>query len=144
MARSFGLLRLSLLASLLLAGAAVQSAGNELAGTYRVKQVTDLGSEVRVTLHIRLINNTSQNLVVTDLALRDLRRSGKAEAVPVGTSLQPREGATVEQEFVISRAEYERWSKGVRPALEVRLQPAGGREVRRAVYLARLDAGRRP
>jgi len=144
MAHPSGLLRLSLLVSLLLAGAALQAAGTELAGTYRVEQVTDLGSEVRVTLHIRLVNNTTQDLAVVEISLRDLHQSGERAAVPAVTRLQPREGTTVEHEFVVSRAEYERWSKGVRPALEVRLQSAGGREVRRAVYLTRVEAGRKP
>jgi len=144
MARSFGVLRVFLLVSFLLAGAAIQAAGNELAGTYRVEQVTDLGSAMRVTLHIHLVNNTFQDLTVTQVSLRDLRQQGKAEAVAWGTRLQPREGTTVEHDFVISRAEYESWGKGVRPRVQVGFQPAGGREVLRTIQLMPLAARRQP
>jgi hypothetical protein len=119
----------------LLVGVAVVAAGTELVGTYRVEQVTDLGPHVRVTLHIRLINNSPQELSISRIALRDMHQRGKAAETSAWARLQPREIATVEQEFVISRAEYERWSKGARPMLQVALQPEGGREVMRTIAL---------
>lgn len=127
-----------------LAGAPVQAPGNELAGTYRVEKLDDLGSELRVTLHIRLINNTAQDLGVNDFALRDLHQRARLAAIPARIRLQPREGTTLEHDFVVSRVEYESWNHRVRPTLEVRVQPAGGREVRRSIQLVRLNARRKP
>ncbi len=121
-----------------------QVPGNELVGTYRVEQVIDLGSEVRVTLHIRLINNTNQDLGIIDFALRDLRPSARPVIISAGTRLQAREGTTVEHEFAVSRTEYESWSRSAHPTLEVRLLPSDGRELRRTIQLMRLDARSKP
>ena len=136
------LLALALCLSLTAATAA-RAAGNEVTGSYRVEQVTDLGPQVRVTLHIRLLNNSLQELSITRIAFRDMHRGGKPAESSAWARLQPREGATVEQQFVVPRAEYQRWSKGTRPMLQVAFQPAGGREVMRTIQLRRLPA-RRP
>lgn len=144
MARFFRLLKLILVFTLFWAIGVACAEGNEVVGTYRVEQVTDLGSEVRLTLHIRLVNNSPQDLVLTQVSLRDLRAREKPVAVAAWARLRPREGTTVEHDFVISRAEYQSWSKGVRPTLLVGLQPGGSREVVRIVQLIPLRARRQP
>ncbi len=129
---------------LLLVGATtVEANGYEVAGFYRVEQVTDLGPQVRVSLYIRLLNNTSQNVSITRLSLHDAHAQGRPSPVPGWTTLQPRQVTTVEKEFVISRSEYQSWSKGARPMLQVALQSAGAHEVARAIPLRRLPP-RRP
>lgn len=122
---------------------AARAAGNEVVGFYRVEQVTDLGPQVRVTLYIRLTNNSAAELSITKVALRDMRQPAKPAVTSAWAQLQPREATTVEQEFVVSRAEYQSWSRGARPMLQVALQPAGGREVARTIPLRRLPP-RRP
>jgi len=124
-----------LLFLLLVTGGAVCAGGRELLGTYRIEQISDLGGEVRVTMHIRLLNNSPQNLSITKIALRDTHQRRNPAGTSAWSRLEPREAATVDQEFVVSRAEYESWSKGARPMLQVAYQPAGGREVARTIVL---------
>jgi len=78
MKRFFPILASAIL--LLAAAAAAQTAGNEVTGFYSVRQATDLGTMVRVTLHIRLVNNTPQELSIlrVDLGV------GAARAAPRG------------------------------------------------------------
>lgn len=120
---------------LLAAATTAQSAGNEVVGFYRVEQVTDLGPQVRVSLHIRLVNNSPQELSITKVALHDLHQGGRPVEAAAWARLRPREGTTLEQEFVVSRAEYKSWSKGAGPALQVTFQPAEGREMMRTIAL---------
>ncbi|HMD32712.1 MAG TPA: hypothetical protein VKG84_12440 [Candidatus Acidoferrales bacterium] len=118
------------------------AAGPEVAGSYRVEQVANLGTQVRVTLHVRLLNNSKEEVFIRQAALesRDLKQKPAANAILA--RLQPRESTTVEQEVVVARTEYERWRKGERPTLRVALQPPGGGEVTRTISLRRLPARR--
>jgi len=141
MKRFFPILASAIL--LLAAAAAAQTAGNEVTGFYSVRQATDLGTMVRVTLHIRLVNNTPQELSILRVAVQD-RAQG---AQPAGTSawarLEQRQGASVDQQFVISKAEYARWKRGGQPVLQVAFQPDGGRELLRTIPL-KPSRDRRP
>jgi len=127
--------RFLLVLGLSLVCGAAWAGGNEVEGTYRVGNVTDLGPQVRVTLHIRLSNNTHGDLSVLQVALHEAAPARKAAATAAWAQLQPRKVTTVEQEFVISRREYERWSRGGSPMLEVTFQQAGGRAVTRTIVL---------
>jgi len=134
---AFLLLLPCLLASLV--AAPVRAAGPELAGSYRIEQVTNLGGQVRVTLHVRLVNNSQGEVFVTQAALETRsRKQGPAAAAAVVTRLAPRESTTLEQQVVVSRAEYESWTKGERPSLRVALRPGTGNAVTRTISLGRL------
>ncbi len=130
------------LVMLLAAATTADTAGNEVIGFYRVEQVTDLGSQVRVTLHIRLTNNSASELSITQVALRDLGQPGKPAASAAWARLGPREATSVDNQFVISRAEYGRWSRGGRPALRVTFQNSQGRTLMRIVSLLPLSPRR--
>ncbi|HUJ41262.1 MAG TPA: hypothetical protein VLW54_12010 [Candidatus Acidoferrales bacterium] len=123
-------LRFALPSVLLVLSLALPShaAGNEVTGFYRVTQVTDLGKQVRVTLHIRLANNTRQDLSITRVGIHP---SAAPVAAPRDMQsswayLEQRQSAGMDQVFVVSRAEYTRWTHGGHPALRVEFQPAGG------------------
>ncbi len=123
---------------LLAAATGAQTAGNEVIGFYRVEQVTDLGNQVRVTLHIRLTNQSTSELSITQVALRDLGQPGKPAASAAWARLGPGEATSVDNQFVISRAEYGRWSRGARPALRVTIQNSQGRSLMRTISLLPL------
>jgi hypothetical protein len=115
---------------------ALQAAGgNEVIGTYRVVEVASLGTDVRVTLRIRLVNNTQDDLSITQFGLRPPSGAAQSTATSAWANLRPRESASFTSDFTIPRAEYERWKKGVPPTLAVTFQPAGGREITRGVAL---------
>ena len=136
-------MRILLVLGLFLACAAAWAGGNEVAGTYRVEGVTDLGPEMRVTLHIHLINNSANYLSITKVALHDVRPRRNAVETAAWSRLEPRHGTTADREFVVSRQEYERWRRGAHPMLQVALQAEGGREVVRTIPL-RPSRDRRP
>jgi len=115
--------------------AAAQTAGIEVRGFYRVGQVTDLGKEVRVTLHIRLVNNSPQELSILRVGIRGAAGSAQGAETSAWARLEQREGTTMDKEFVVSKAEYARWRRGGQPVLQVAIQPEGGGELRRTIAL---------
>jgi len=131
-------LRLSLpivVAACLWACTSAGAAGNEVVGAYWFAGVTDQGTQVCVTLHLRLVNNDSRELTISGYALRGLLPRGRQAPVTAAAHLLPREAAEFTQQFTVPRAEYERWRKGARPLLQVTLQSEEGREVTRTVEL---------
>jgi len=118
------------------------AAGNEVVGFYRIVQTADLGTEVRATLQIRLVNNNQPELFVTKLALFSRTPAKKPEETAVRARLAPREAATFTEDFVVPRAEYERWRKGARPELQVTIQPSEGGERMRTIALEPSPARR--
>ena len=117
------------------AAAAAQTGGTEVRGFYSVGPVTDLGKEVRVTLHIRLVNNSAQELSILRVGIHDAARSGPAAETSAWARLAKSEGTTMDKQFVVSKAEYARWRHGGQPVLQVAFQPDGGSQLRRAVRL---------
>ena len=111
------------------------AAGNEVVGFYRIVQTTVLGTEVAASLQIRLVNNNQPELFVTKLALFSRTPAKKPTETAVSARLAPRESATFTEVFTVSRAEYERWRKGARPALRVTFQPSEGGEIMRTIDL---------
>lgn len=114
------------------------AAGNEVVGFYRIEQTTDLGTMVRATLEIRLVNNNQPELSVTKVALFPRTPARRPVETAVWARLAPREATSFTQEFTVSRAEYAGWSKGARPALEVTFQSSEGREMKRTIALRRV------
>ena len=64
-------------------------AGQTVAGTYKVTETTDLGTQVRVTLEIRLMNASEDKLFVTQVRLRNFLRPGRSADEPGGVILEP-------------------------------------------------------
>ncbi len=141
--RLAGVLLVAFTAIALQAQSPVQTAaGNEVVGFYRIVQTTDLGTAVRATLEIRLVNNNQSELSVTKLALFPRTPARRPAETAVWARLAPREATSFTQDFTVSRAEYERWSKGASPALQVTFQSSEGREMKRMIALQHLPARR--
>jgi len=102
------------------------AAGQVVSGMYKVTETTDLGTEIRVTLQIRLMNSGEDRIFVTQARLRGFPYSGRSEDKPAGVILEPHGSSEFTQEFTIAKQEYELWSKGARPHLGLNVQVAGG------------------
>lgn len=122
---------------------ASQAAGNEVTGFYRVTEVTDLGKQVRVTLHIRLANNTHQDLSITRVGVHEAAANAQPALRTSWARLEQHQGTSMDQVFVVSHAEYARWMRGGHPVLRVEIQAAGGAPEVRTIQL-RPTRERRP
>ena len=107
-----------------------------LLGLYEVKEPTDLGPEVRVTLLVRLIHASDMDLAEAEFSLRDpLRRTsyGSFAILPV----RSRGWVELRGEFTVPRREFERWQVGARPYVVVEFPGPGGNRVLQPVRLLR-------
>ena len=112
-------------------------AGQTVAGTYKVTETKDLGTQVRVTLEIRLMNASEDKLFVTQVRLRNFLLPGRIADEPAGVILEPHGSAEFTQQFTIAKQEYELWRKGARPHLGLKVQVAGGAETTMTIPLMR-------
>ncbi|SRR5258708_33387207 len=102
------------------------AAGQVVSGIYKVTETADLGTQMRVTLQIRLMNAGEDRIFVTQARLRGFPHSGRSEDKPAHVILEPHGSSEFTQEFTIAKQEYELWGKGARPHLGLNVQVAGG------------------
>jgi hypothetical protein len=113
---------------------------HDVAGFYSMKNVNDLGSQVRVTLLVRLANTGEADLSTAKLSLRSSLPARKDHGAIAPLSLRPHGNASFTQDFTISRTEYEMWKKGARPSLSLSAQTAGGKTFTRTIKLLPMQA----
>jgi hypothetical protein len=117
-------------------------AGQRVSGMYKVTDTTDLGTQMRVTMQIRLMNSGEDRIFVTQVRLREFLPHGKPADAPVGVIMEPHRSAEFTQEFTIAKQEYELWSKGAQPHLGLRMQVAGAPETTMTIALMQLPGSR--
>jgi hypothetical protein len=101
------------------------TAGQTVVGLYKVTGMTDLGSQVRITMQITLINSGTDKVVISEARLRSLNGVSPYEPTPL--LLQPNVNASVTQDFTITKSEYQAWqrSERARPHLGLKVQISG-------------------
>src|SRR2546430_17492196 len=77
-------------------------AGQLGSGVYKITQTTDLGTEVRITMQIRLMNASDDRMFVTQVRLREFLPHGKATDEPINDILEPHGSSEFPQEFTIA------------------------------------------
>ncbi len=119
---------------------ALAANGRDFAGFYELTQAIDLGAEVRVTLSLSLLSHIDQDVIGASITLDDLEQPGKSHKFPT-VSFRRHERVRLQDTFVISRQEYERWLRGGSPTLRITYTGSNGRPQRRAIGLAPLAMG---
>ena len=136
--RSLGLLPL-LLCWFLVAPVHAQEP-HDVAGFYSVKNVNDLGTQVRVTLQVRLANAGEADFSTAKMALRSSLLARKDHGAIAPVTLRPHGAASFTQDFTIPRTEYEMWKKGAKPSLSISTQTASGKTLTRTIKLLPIRA----
>jgi hypothetical protein len=132
--------RLVFLIGLLILSVPFANAANvsRLSGSYQVVQKTDVGSQTRIRLQLRLTNRGPSELRIQRVTLWDFSHAYRGGTQPLAIVLRAGASADAIQEFTIPRAEYELWTRGTRPRLVVELQAAHGRTTAEPVRLDRV------
>lgn len=113
---------------------------HDVAGFYSVKNVNDLGAQVRVTLQVRLANTGEADLSTAKVALRSSLPARNDHGAIAPLALRPHGTASFTQDFTISRTEYDMWKKGARPLLSFSTQTANGKTLTRTIKLLPVRA----
>ncbi len=112
-------------------------AGQIVWGSYSVKESTDLGTQVRVTLQFRLTNAGEQRLFVTQMSLQSPMRPAQVSEDRGTVILEPHMGTEVTRQFTIGKDEFKLMRQSTRPRVSLRIQGADGTETTVTVALMR-------
>lgn len=112
-------------------------AGQIVSGSYIIKESTDLGTQVRVTLQIHFTNASDQRLVITEMGLQSRLRPARLSEEPGAVILEPHLGTEVTRRFTIGKDDFEFLRQNTRPRLALRIQGAGAAESTAMIELMR-------
>jgi hypothetical protein len=110
---------------------------DHVAGTYRVKKVTQLGREDRVTFEVHLINGGDSDLTNSKAVLSALPWNPQSRAVSSPLLLPAHSFADISYELTIPSQTYERWQKGARLFVSLEITDTRGQRSTEQVQLIR-------
>lgn len=114
---------------------AVQGDGRDFAGLYAVTSVTDLGEQVRLTLNLRVHNDSGADVIDATVSLEHpLLQTVYGSSS--GVSIAAGESARFSGTFILPRHEYDYWEKGGVPHLLIGYPDANGNPVQRTIEVA--------
>jgi len=119
-----------------------------VAGMFGVKDVTDLGTEVRFTVQVHLFNSGDADVsngkatLRTLLPLPLLSTTKTAQEIPP-VSLRAHGEAEFEQEFTVPRAQFETLEKERRLVLTLQFQNGDGSPASHTIALRRMPMPKR-
>jgi len=127
--------------ALLVAVPALAKDGRDFAGSWRVENVTDLGQEVRLTLHLRVYNYSDADVVGGTIVLTDWHVAAQSYGSFLGVDVRDRESVGLLGDVTILRAEYDYWAIGGHPRLHIEFTDASADAVWRTIELRPMLPG---
>ena len=119
--------------------AALAEAGRDFAGFYDLTNITNLGTDYRVTLSLTVFNYRGSAVAGATITLEDSVEPGKTYGSFGSTiSVGDRGSATLRGTFTVPAAEYRFWQIGSTPRVMIQFQDSAGRTVRRAIELSEM------
>jgi hypothetical protein len=114
--------------------ATANNSGNFL-GFYSVSNAVDLGTQVRVTLAVRIFNYSSADLAGADVTLQDSVTARSDYGAFSKTSIAKDDSVKLSADFTISAREYKRWRNGGTPCLRIDYRDSRGNRLRRRIEM---------
>jgi len=106
-------------------------------GSYSGAQLTTVGRETHVVLHLRLENPGAQAVSIERLTLLS-RRPGAATRPPHPILLGAHSTLEIDEEFTIPSPDSQSWQKGMRPALHLEMRTETGAAFNQMVRLRQM------
>jgi len=115
--------------------------GRDFAGWYDMRNVTDLGDQVQVTITLRVFNFSGADVTDATITLWDSVQPGVAYGSFPLVSIAYRDNARLTANFTVPKSEYDSWQQGGRPNLQVNFNDPAANPVQRSVELAWMPMG---
>ncbi len=103
------------------------SAAPSIAGSYKITENTDLGSEVRITLQLDLMNPTSSPVTITKVGLHSVSAPGQFVAASHTIVVHSHSSTVVSLQFLIAKKDFNAWYRGPHQQFLFTLIPSAGR-----------------
>jgi hypothetical protein len=123
----FTALCLAALFAILMLVSVPASAAPPLVGTYKITENTDLGSEVRITVLLNLVNPGDTAVTVTRVSLRSISAPGQLVSANTNTIVESHANSQFSLQFLIAKKDFTVWQIGPHQQFLVTLQPTGGK-----------------
>ena len=123
-------------------GPLAAAASVPLSGAYQVLRNSNDGSQTKVQLRLQFINHGPGSVVLQRILVWDFPHPPTFSSGRVSITLNSGSMAETTQEFVLPRWQFERWRKGVRPRIVLRLQTPGGATITQPIRLDRISTGK--
>jgi hypothetical protein len=115
--------------------------GRDFAGHYEIKDVTDLGESVRITLAVRLVNYSGADVTSATVAVHDPlfmhRIFGTLSPSPL--SVAKSRSVSLTGDITIPHREYDAWKSGTHPTLVLTQRGLDGKD-----HSSRIELAQRP
>jgi hypothetical protein len=115
------------------------SAGPVLAGTYKITENTDLGSEIRLSVQLNFLNSGDSGVTVTKVALRRASASSQFVSASTNVVVQAHSNSQVTLQFLIAKQDFRSWSIGPHQRFYITLQSNDGKPTLAKVALLRIQ-----
>jgi len=129
------------LVTLFLAAPGNATNAHDLSGSYSVINRTEAGSQLRVQMHVRLVNHSVERISVLKITFLGSLPPTKPQGGAISIALEPHRASKLTQELTITRQEYELWQKGARPRLVLEIRRSDGTRRTDAIELYRSLGG---
>jgi hypothetical protein len=131
-------LSLILIFANLLLTAPCASAAPTLAGTYKITENTDLGTEVRITLQINLYNSGTTAVTVSSVSIPSISAPGQMVTATSSFVIQAQSQFQVSLQFLIAKKDFTQWQIGPHQQFLVTFKPISGKSTFINVPLLRI------
>lgn len=119
-------LYLSAMFAILLFAVLPACAAPPLVGTYKITENTDLGSEIRLTVQLNLVNPGDTAVTVTRVSLRSIFSPGQWVSAASNAVVHSHANSQLSLQFLIAKKDFDTWQVGPHQQFLVTLQPTGG------------------
>jgi hypothetical protein len=123
----FNLISLAAFLAVLLFVPPHASAGPMVSGTYKITENTDLGTQVRITVQLNLVNGGTTGLTVTQVGLHSPSAPGQKVSVTSNVVVRSHSSSQVTLQFQMAKQDFNQWSTGPHQQFQVTLKPSGGK-----------------
>ncbi|HKM67459.1 MAG TPA: hypothetical protein VJX70_09865 [Candidatus Acidoferrum sp.] len=127
--RSLAIFLTILFTFLLVLSPRASTAPPQIAGTYKITENTDLGSEIRITLQINLINPGGTQVTITKVGLRSMSARGQLVTANSNLVVHSHSHSQVSLQFLISKKDFNTWHVGPHQQFIVTMKPSTGKAV---------------
>ena len=115
---------------------------SHLSGSYQVLRKTDLGSQTRIRLQLRLSNGGQRDLHIQRIAFWDPPHHPGGRPHACSLLVHSGSSASTTQEFTMPRSEYRLWTSAKRLNFLVAVEGPSGRKATELVRLDRIPGGK--
>ena len=125
----FFLLSLVFLLAIQLLSSQIAEPAPLIVGSYKITENTDLGSEVRITLEISLINPTNTPVTITKVALPSISAPGQLVNATSSLFVSSHSNSQVSLQFLMSKKDFNTWHRAPHQQFFITIKPSGGNSI---------------